>query len=175
VHVRPYAQRALLDGVEVARGEQLVRFSLAPGRPHVIQIDHACCAPFVREITAEEAQRIGELRVPLVPRPARLRVEGDPATRVYVDGKLVGTAGESQRAAFAIPVPGGAESPYEAPARIGLETAGAATRDVQVKLRAGGEVVVAAPATAPAPVPAPGAAQPAAQPAASVQPGDARP
>ncbi|WP_143828085.1 serine/threonine-protein kinase [Anaeromyxobacter sp. Fw109-5] len=174
VHVRPYAQRALLDGVEVARGEQLVRFSLAPGRPHVIQLDHACCAPFVREITAEEAQRVGELRVPLVPRPARLRVEGDPATRVYVDGKLVGTAGESQRTAFAIPVPGGAESPYEAPARIGLEIAGAAARDVQVKLRAGGEVVVAAPASAPAPapVPAPGAARPA---AASTQPGDARP
>jgi hypothetical protein len=146
VHVRPYAQRALLDGVEVARGEQLVRFSLAPGRAHVIQIDHACCNPFVREITAEEAQRLGELRVPLVPRPARLRVEGDPATRVYVDGKLVGTAGESQRAAIAIPVPSGAESPYEASARIGLETAGAATRDMQVKLRAGGEVVVAAPA-----------------------------
>ncbi len=153
VHVRPYAQRALLDGVEVARGEQLVRFSIAPGRPHVIQIEHACCAPFVREITADEAQRIGELRVPLAPRPARLRVEGDPATRVYVDGKLVGTAGESQRASFAVPVPSGAESPYEAPARIGLEAAGAATRDVQVKLRAGGEVIVAAPTPAAQPAP----------------------
>jgi serine/threonine-protein kinase len=155
VHVRPYAQRALLDGVEVARGEQLVRFSLPPGRAHVIQIDHACCAPFVREITAEEAQRLGELRVPLVPRPARLRVEGDPATRVYVDGKLVGTAGDSQRAAIAIPVPSGAESPYEAPARIGLETAGAAIRDMQVKLRAGGEVIVAAPQPGAARNPAP--------------------
>jgi serine/threonine-protein kinase len=164
VHVRPYAQRALLDGVEVARGEQLVRFSLAPGRAHVIQIDHACCTPFVREITADEALRLGELRVPLVPRPARLRVEGDPATRVYVDGKLVGTAGESQRAAIAIPVPSSAESPYEGLARIGLETAGAATRDMQVKLRAGGEVIVAAPAPAtpaqPAAAPRPGTAAP---------------
>ena len=62
--------------------------------------------------------------MPLEPRPARLRVEGDPATRVFVDGKLVGTAGDSQRAAFAIPVPAGADSPYEAPARIGLEARG---------------------------------------------------
>jgi serine/threonine-protein kinase len=100
----------------------------------------------VREITAEEALRIGELRVPLAPRPARLRVEGDPATRVYVDGRFVGTAGDSQRAPFPVPVPSGAESPYEAPARIGLEVAGLPPRDVQVKLRAGGEVVVAAPA-----------------------------
>jgi eukaryotic-like serine/threonine-protein kinase len=144
VHVRPYAQRALLDGVEVARGEELVRFALAPGT-HVIQIEHACCAPFVREITAEEAANQGELRVPLEPRPARVRVEGDPTTRVYVDGRLVGTAGESQRSAFAIPVPAGGESPYEAPARIHLERAGVPPRTVQVKLRAGGEVVVAAP------------------------------
>ena len=176
VHVRPYAQRALLDGVEVARGEQLVHFSLAPGRAHVIQIDHACCAPFVREITAEEAQRLGELRVPLVPRPARLRVEGDPATRVYVDGKLVGTAGDSQRAAIAIPVPSGAESPYEAPARIGLETAGAAIRDMQVKLRAGGEVIVAAPAPQSAPAPRSAAApQPDRPPATAPPPAAAAP
>jgi serine/threonine-protein kinase len=146
VHVRPYAQRALLDGVEVARGEQLVRFALAPGRPHTIQIEHACCAPFVREITAEEAARVGELRIPLEPRPARLRVEGDPATRVYVDGRLVGTAGDSQRTPLSIPVPAGGDNPYEAAARIGLEAAGASPRDVQVKLRAGGELTVAAPA-----------------------------
>jgi serine/threonine-protein kinase len=145
VHVRPYAQRALLDGVEIARGEQLVRFGLAPGARHVIQIEHACCAPFVREITAEEAAQVGELRVPLEPRPARLRVEGDPRTRVYVEGRLVGTAAESQRSPFAVPVPAGSESPYEAPARIGLEPPGGALRDVHVKLRAGGEVVVAAP------------------------------
>ncbi len=146
VHVRPYAQRAHLDGAEVARGEQLVRFTLTPGRPHIIQIEHACCMPYVREITAEEALRAGELRVPLEPRPARLRVEGDPATRVYVDGRFVGTAGDSQRAPFSVAVPTG-ESPYEGPAKIGLEVAGVPPRDVQVKLRAGGEVIVAAPSS----------------------------
>jgi eukaryotic-like serine/threonine-protein kinase len=145
VHVRPYAQRALLDGVEIARGEQIVRFSLDPARPHVIQIEHACCAPYVREIRVGEAFPGGELRVPLSPRPARLRVEGDPATRVYVDGRYVGTAGESQRAPFSVPVPSNPATPYEGPARIGLEAAGEPARDVQVKLRAGGEVVVAAP------------------------------
>jgi serine/threonine-protein kinase len=111
--------------------------------------------------------------VPLVPRPARLRVEGDPATRVFVDGKLVGTAGDSQRAAFAIPVPSGADSPYEAPARIGLEIAGAPTRDMRVRLRAGGEVIVAAPTPGPAPAPQ---QDPATQPAAApASPGVAQP
>ena len=49
VLVRPYAQRALLDGVEVASGAQRVVFTLAPGRAHRVEIEHACCEPFVRE------------------------------------------------------------------------------------------------------------------------------
>jgi serine/threonine-protein kinase len=152
VHVRPYAQRALLDGVEIARGEQLVRFALAPGRPHVLQIEHACCVPFVRELTADDAQRAGgELRVPLEPRPARLRVDGDPATRVLVEGKLLGTAGASQRAPLAVPVPAGGETPYEAPARVTLEAPGAPRREVRVTLRAGAETIVPGPGAEEAP------------------------
>ena len=146
VHVRPYAHRAVLDGVEVAHDEQVVRFALGPGS-HVIQLEHPCCAPFVREITAEEAAGLGELRVPLQPRPARLRVEGDPAARVLVDGKLLGTAGDSQRSPFSIPVPAGGETPYEGGARIVLELPGGGAREVSVRLRAGGEVVVASEAT----------------------------
>ncbi len=150
VYVRPYAQRALLDGVEVARGQQQVQFALAPGA-HVIQIEHACCVPFVKQITAEEASRQPELRIPLEPRPARLRVEGEPATRVFVDGKPLGTAGESQRTPFAVPLPADGENPYEAAARIGLELEGGASREIQVRLRAGGEVTVAAPESEVAP------------------------
>jgi len=142
VYVRPYAQRALLDGIEVAHGQQEVTFELRPGT-HVIQLEHACCAPYVRQITAEEAARQGELRVPLEPRPARLRVEGDPATRVLVDGQPYGTAGDSQRSPFPVPLP--ADSPYEAAAHIGLEQPDGISREVQVRLRAGGEVTVAAP------------------------------
>jgi serine/threonine-protein kinase len=151
VHVRPYAQRALLDGVEIARGQQLVRFALAPGRAHVIQIEHACCLPFVREITAEQAQRAGELRVPLEPRPARLRVDGDPATRVFVEGLLLGTAGDSQRAPLAARVPAGGETPYEAQARVGLESPGGPRREVRVTLRAGAETIVPGPGAEEAP------------------------
>jgi serine/threonine-protein kinase len=151
VHVRPYAQRALLDGVEVASGEQSVRFALTPDRAHTIQIEHACCATFVRQVTAEEAARLGELRVPLEPRPARLRVEGDPATRVYVEGRLAGTAGESQRAPLAVPVPHGGDNPYEGSVRLTLEPPGGAPRTIQVKLRAGGELAVAAPAAEASP------------------------
>jgi serine/threonine-protein kinase len=151
VHVRPYAQRALLDGAEVASGAQAVTFHLAGDQPHVIQLEHACCNPFSRSVTAEEALRLGELRIPLEPRPARLRVEGDPAARVLVEGRPVGTAGDSQRAPLLVPLPPGGESPYEAAVRIGVEVPGAAPRSIQVKLRAGAEVVVAAPAAEVAP------------------------
>jgi serine/threonine-protein kinase len=153
VHVRPYAQRALLDGVEVARGEQIVRFALAPGKAHVLQIEHACCAPFVREMTADEASRLGELRVPLEPRPARLRVDGDGATRVLVDGRLLGTAADSQRAPLAVPIPAGGATPYEAPARVVLELEGAARREVKVTLRAGAETIVPGPGAEEEPTP----------------------
>jgi serine/threonine-protein kinase len=145
VHVRPYAQRALLDGVEVARGEQVVRFTLAPGKAHVVQIEHACCAPFVRQITAEEAAKVGELRIPLEPRPARLRVDGDAATRVFVEGQLLGTAGDSQRTPLTVAVPQGGSTPYEATALIALELAGGARREVRVTLRAGSETIVPGP------------------------------
>jgi serine/threonine-protein kinase len=145
IHVRPYAQRALLDGVEIARGQQSVRFEIPPG-PHVLQIEHACCVPYVKQITGEEAARVGELRVPLEARPARLRVEGAGNTRVYVDGRLLGTAAESQRAPFLVPLPASGENPYESAARIALETvAGGPMREVPVRLRAGAEVTVAAP------------------------------
>jgi tRNA A-37 threonylcarbamoyl transferase component Bud32 len=150
VHIRPYAQRALLDGVEIASGAQQVAFELVPGKAHVIQLEHVCCTPFVKRITAEEAAQLGELRVPLEPRPARVRVEGDAATRVWVDGRLLGTAADSQRVPFAVTVQGGA-SPYEGTAQLELELPGAARRSMQVRLRAGGEVVVAAPQPEAAP------------------------
>jgi serine/threonine-protein kinase len=146
VFVRPYAQRALLDGVEVAHGAQQVEFRIAPGA-HTIMIEHACCVPFVKQITGLEAERLGELRIPLEPRPARLRVEGEPGTRVLVNGKPLGTAGDSQRTPFSIAMPADAENPYEVSARIGLELPNGASREVQVRLRAGGEVTVAAPET----------------------------
>jgi serine/threonine-protein kinase len=145
IHVRPYAQRALLDGVEVSHDEQVVRVAIAPGRTHELRIEHPCCAPFVRKITAEEAAKARELRVPLEPRPARLRVEGDPATRVFVDGVAAGTAGDSQRSPIPIRLPRGGTSAYEGTSRVRLELAGAPPSDVQVKVRAGESVTVAGP------------------------------
>jgi serine/threonine-protein kinase len=142
VHVRPYAQRALLDGVEVARGAQVVHFTIGADRPHVVQIEHDCCTPWVREITAAEAAGAGELRVPLEPRPARLRVEGNPSTRVFLDGRLLGTAGESQRSPFAVPVPSGGDTPYEAQGKVGLQAAGSPPRERVVRLRAGEALTV---------------------------------
>ncbi len=144
VHVRPYAQRALLDGVEIARDEQLVTVAVPPGR-HELRIEHACCAPFVRELTAEDAAAAGELRVPLEPRPARLRVDGDPATRIFVNGIDAGTAGDSQHAPIAVPVPPGGASPYEGVAHVRLELVGAPPTEVTVRIRAGESFTVAAP------------------------------
>jgi serine/threonine-protein kinase len=144
VHVRPYAQRALLDGFEIARNEQLVHLTIPPGE-HEVRIEHPCCTPFIRRIDAAEAASVKELRVPLQPRPARLRVDGDPETRVFVDGRPAGTAGDSQRAPIPVPIPPGGASPYEGIARVRLELSGAPSSEVQVRIRAGEAFTVAAP------------------------------
>ncbi|HSN14511.1 MAG TPA: serine/threonine protein kinase, partial [Anaeromyxobacteraceae bacterium] len=86
----------------------------------------------------------GELRVPLEPRPARLRVEGPAATRVLIDGKLLGTAGESQRTPIEVTLPRG-ESPYEGSVLVELVPPGAPPRAVSIKVKAGADVVVAVP------------------------------
>jgi serine/threonine-protein kinase len=163
LHVRPYAQRALLDGVEVAHGEQRVTFSFSSASPHRIQVEHACCFPFVREFAAGEViPQPLELKVPLRPRPARLRVDAEPSTRIYVDGKLVGTAAESQRSALEIPVPPGGDTPYEAQGKLVLERDGAPPIAATLRIRAGADVAFAA---APVPTPAPVIGEPAAEPA----------
>jgi tRNA A-37 threonylcarbamoyl transferase component Bud32 len=145
VHVSPYAQRALLDGVEVARGEGRVTFRLTPGAPHRIQIEHACCFPFIKDFSAGEAiPQPLELKERLKARPARLRVEGDPMARVYVDGRLAGKAGDSQRAPLEVPVPATGENPYDAPAEMRLERDGYLPVRATVRLRAGADVTFAA-------------------------------
>jgi serine/threonine-protein kinase len=144
--VRPYAQRALLDGVEVAHGEQRVVFALAPGQPHRIQIEHACCFPYVREFdAAEDVPQPLELKVPLAPRPARVRVEAEPGARVFLDGRAVGTAEASQRAPFEVAIPGSGETPYEAQVELRLERDGAIPVRTSLKLRAGADLTFAAP------------------------------
>jgi serine/threonine-protein kinase len=128
----------------VARNEQIVHLAIPAEGEHEVRIEHPCCAPFVRRIGAAEATAVGELRVPLQPRPARLRVDGDPGTLVFVDGRDSGTAGESQRSPIVVPIPAGGASPYEGTARIRLELAGAAS-EVQVRIRAGESFTVGAP------------------------------
>jgi eukaryotic-like serine/threonine-protein kinase len=138
VQVRPYAQRALIDGVEVARGQQRVLFELSPGS-HTLRLEHECCAPYERVIDA----RLSELRASLEPKPARLRVDGDPATRIYLGGLFLGTAGDSQRAPIPVPVPAGAENPYEGQVELRLQAEGQEPRLVPVRVRAGGDITVA--------------------------------
>ena len=162
VHVSPYAQRALLDGVEVARGEGRVTFRLTPGAPHRIQIEHACCFPFVKDFAAGEAiPQPLELKERLKARPARLRVEGDAQARVYVDGKFTGTAGDSQRSPLEVPVPTTGDNPYDAQAELRLERDGYPPLRASVRLRAGADVTFAAPRPEVSVVPAPSAPPPA--------------
>jgi tRNA A-37 threonylcarbamoyl transferase component Bud32 len=143
VHVRPYAQRAWLDGVEVASGQQRVVFSLPPGKHH-LRIEHPCCEPFDRDVDAATAAGAGELKVPLTPRPASLRVSGNPATLVFLDGKLLGTAGDSQREPFRVPVPSDASSPYEGEGDLRLEPPGRPFASAVVRIRAGQDISVPA-------------------------------
>jgi serine/threonine-protein kinase len=143
VHVRPYAQRAWLDGVEVASGQQRVVFSLSPGS-HRLRIEHPCCEPFDRDVDAAAAARSGELKVPLTPRPASLRVSGEPSTLVFLDGKLLGTAGDSQREPFRVPVPPDSSSPYEGEGDLRLEPPGRPFASAVVRIRAGQDITVPA-------------------------------
>ena len=143
VHVRPYAQRALLDGVEVARGEQLIQLRLGPGT-HRLRIEHRCCETFERDIDAGTAGRIGEMKVPLVPRPALLRVDGDPQTRVWLDGTLLGTAEDSRRSPFRVPVPADGDTPYEGQVELRLEAPGQTPAVGPLHIRAGQEITVPA-------------------------------
>jgi serine/threonine-protein kinase len=139
--VRPYAARALLDGVEVARGEQRVVFRIGPGA-HRIRVEHPCCEPFERSVDASAPGFQAELKVPLSPRPALLRVTGDPGTAIWLSGRLLGTAGDSQREPLRIPVPGDGENPYEGVLDLRLEPPGRPAVDVPVRVRAGQEIVV---------------------------------
>jgi serine/threonine-protein kinase len=151
-HVRPYAQRALLDGVEVARDQQVVAVDLAPGRAHRLRIEHACCVPFVRDFPADAPLPPAlELKVPLQPLPALLRVEAPAAAEVFVDGRRVGTAGDSQRSPLAVAVPTEGDSPYEAEAEIRIEVEGRALHVTSARLRAGAELTVVSPRSEVAP------------------------
>jgi len=143
VHVRPYAQRALLDGVEVAAGQQRIVFALPPGT-HRFRVEHPCCDPYEREVDASEVEALGELKVPLTPRPASLLVTGDPATLVFLDGKLLGTAGDSQRDPFRVRVPADSASPYEGESDLRLEAPGRRAASATVRIRAGQEITVPA-------------------------------
>jgi hypothetical protein len=74
-----------------------------------------------------------------------MHVDGEPTTRVFVDGVDAGTAGESQRTPIAVPVPPGGASPYEGVIRVRLELPGAPATEVTVRIRAGESFTVAAP------------------------------
>ncbi len=150
IQVRPYAQRALLDGVEVATGQQRVVLALPPG-VHRLRLEHPCCEPYEREIDTASAQQLGELKVPLVPRPASLRVGGDPSTRVFVEGRLLGTAGESQRESFRVRVPTDGPNPYEGEVDLRLESPGRRAASATVRVRAGQEITVPAVLTEESP------------------------
>ena len=65
--------------------------------------------------------------------------------RVYVDGRLAGKAGDSQRAPLEVPVPTTGDNPYDAPAEMRLERDGYLPVRATVRLRAGADVTFAAP------------------------------
>jgi hypothetical protein len=125
----------------VASGQQRVVFQLTPGT-HRLRIEHPCCEPFERELDMTTAAPGGELKIPLTPRPASLRVSGEPATRVFLDGKLLGTAGDSQREPFRIAVPQDGQSPYEGEGELRLEPPGRPAASAPVRIRAGQEITV---------------------------------
>ncbi len=144
VHVRPYAQRALLDGVEVATDEQRVVFSLGPGA-HRLRIEHPCCEPFEREIDAGDPRRASgssRSRWSLGP-PA----SASPATPPPASSSTGGSSGRpptrsASPSGFASP-PTGA-NPYEGEVNLRLEAPGRRPAGATVRVRAGQEITVPA-------------------------------
>jgi serine/threonine-protein kinase len=87
-------------------------------------------------------------------------VESEPSALVYVNGRLLGTAGASQRAPLEIPLPTTGESPYEATASLRLEFEDRPPVRARLRLRAGTDLTFAAqpaepPYAEPAGPPAP--------------------
>ncbi len=129
VYVRPYAQRALLDGVEVARGQQQVHVRAQPRHATSSRSSTPAARPSCRQITAEEAARQRR-----APRPAGA-APGPPAGRGRPgDPRLRRREALRHRRRLAAralrrPVAGRtARTPTRRAARIGLELPGARRR-----------------------------------------------
>ena len=69
---------------------------------------------------------------------------GDPGTLVFLDGKRLGTAGDSQREPFRVPVPPDASSPYEGEGDLRLEPPGRPVAVAPIRIRAGQDITVPA-------------------------------
>ncbi len=88
------------------------------------------------------------------------------------DGRLVGTAGQSQRTPLAIPVPANGSTPYEGSGEIRIEEPGRPPHVTTAKIRAGAEVTIVAPRTLAIPEPEP---EPATDPIPAESPTPSRP
>jgi serine/threonine-protein kinase len=64
---------------------------------------------------------------------------------VDVDGKLLGTAAESQRAPLSLAIPAGGDSPYEGSVELRVERDGGAPVLATLRVRAGSDVTFAVP------------------------------
>lgn len=116
-------------------------FRLTPGK-HRLRIEHSCCKPYERDIDAAAASGLSELKVPLMARPAMLRVDGNPHSRVFVDGKFLGTAEDSRREPFLVAVPPNSESPYEGDVQLRIEAPDQAPAVGPLRIRAGQDITV---------------------------------
>lgn len=77
------------------RGQTPLEVSLEPDQRHELSLFRAGYATAVRELTARSAEQL-EVNVTLDPQTAPVRISVDPPdARVYVDGELRGTAGQT--------------------------------------------------------------------------------
>lgn len=145
VHVKPYARRATLDGVELKETGAVLHVELVPGKPHRLDLEHPCCAVHTETLpAAEPGAMLPDRRVVLDPKPALLRVDGDEAIRIFIDDKEVGTAGESRRKPISVPIPANGPTPHEGSVTLRLELAGHLPKIRSLTLRAGAETSIPA-------------------------------
>jgi len=133
--VRPYAARALLDGVEVARRRRVV---FRMGRAPVGSGSSAYVRAFERTVNPYGPRIWPELKVPLDPPRRSCGSPANPATSVWLADC---SARRASRSATII-MPGDGDNPYEGVLDLRLEPPGRPAVNAPVRVRAGQEIVV---------------------------------
>ena len=144
VHVRPYAQRALLDGVEVAARRATGGLLAHAGRRTASASSTPAASRTIARSTPPRRSGSASSRSPWcrARRPCASAGSRPPAS-TWTEGSWV-RPGDSQREPFRIRMPSDGPNPYEGEVGLRLEAPGGRAASATVRVRAGQEISVPA-------------------------------